>query len=456
MIYDFSFLDKKIKDLKTMLLCRTSHDWYKKWNDEMKRLVLAKRARAILQKNNSTKALDSLDYLALYLIKHIPGFEDKKPSDTTINDIIKNKEKWKEKWDNDTTPRFLLYIMYLNEISACYRGFTSIGYSDQCLHIIKEVLGKDFSPYELIALFNKGQGYLHSKNYEMSYSEFNKIRQCTLNQYFTSDSKHPFKFSKRDEELFHKIVYIPAQRMMAECLLKQQRSVDAQKIIKEYTKGRYISEYQKCWTIILQLRSNIDQDNIKYNIEDKLDKEGCTKTLKERPNLDNQLRILRIEYYQKKAQVSIESAPKTNKKKLKTAIVLANKLLKDQNTELTKLLNKQKNNHNKDEITQTVLLWVKGLSIIEKWLELVMEDLKCSKDEFINMYFDINNMKDFHKEALNILADKEFRPNWEDICNDYLKCLNELKSILGKAMNNNKEIKAGHILRSLHKRKGSY
>jgi hypothetical protein len=457
MIYDFNFLDDKVGELCTKLDINPTSDWDEK--HAMKRLIMAKRARAVLQEKNSTEALDSLDYLALYLLKHIPELE-------TYG--LLDKETWSEK-----TFKFLLHIMYLNEISSCYRGFVSIGYSDQCLHLIKETLGEYETPYELIALYNKGQGYFHSNsNFEKAYFEFRKIypfseeqkdspnkkQEDPFNRYFNKDNKNPFKFivnekqSINDKLLFQRIACIPAKMMMGECLLKLQRSEEAKSIIEKNNENGHLSDYQKCWKLILQIRSKIDQDDFDDIIKDV---ENYLKQLENltnmfstngvpRPNLENQLKSLKVEYNQRKiisileeifksgmSEVREENKPR--KKTIEDAFIL----LELQNSDLLDMLMEQINNGNRDELTQTIYLWVKSLSVASKYIEskyndLTHEKFSYNKNQLKIELTEICDREIFHEKTCEVLQDNEFRPNQGEIRKDYLDGLHDLQNAFVK------------------------
>jgi len=424
MIYDFNFLEDYIsskeecKAIENKLYTKTESGCkinVSHWDEDMKRLVLVKRARAVLQGKNSTKALDSLDYLALYLVKHLPELDIKK--------ILENKEKWKTKWNEGTIPKFLLNIMYLNEISSCYRGFVSIGYSDQCLHLIKEILGEEgVSPHELIALYNKGQGYFHSNNYEMSYREFEKVVKDQLDDYFT-EYKDPFKFSSSDTMLFQKIACIPAQKMMAECLLKQQRSVDAESILiipnhvnKFIDENQEECKYQIAWNSIMKIRSRIDQDDIRESVEkDLVQLENSVERFSAagvpRPNLENQSQALRVEFNQRKAVKVLADIIKPDMKEAKEEIQSSTdkigeafNLLKKQTSQLIKMLNKQESNGNRDELTQIIYLWVRSLNVASKYLDnkynnFEQEKFSYSKGQLKSEFSKICDRNIFHKKT---------------------------------------------------------
>lgn len=463
MIYDFNFLDDKVGELCTKLDINPTSDWDEK--HAMKRLIMAKRARAVLQEKNSTEALDSLDYLALYLLKHIPELE-------TYG--LLDKETWSEK-----TFKFLLHIMYLNEISSCYRGYASIGYSDQCLNLIKETLGKNKTPYELIAIYNKGQGYFHSNsNFEKAYSEFEKVytpseeQKDPLKDYFVKDRNDLFRFtvsekhSINDKLLFQRIACIPAQRMMAECLLKLQRSEEAERIIKRYREDNSLSDYQRCWNTILEIRCKIDQEEIDDNIDtqlDSLDKEikDLEKDKIRRPDLKNQLLTAKTEVWQIKAQIKMRQVlknigdssthnGKNNQLKLKKDIKLIQKLILHQYTCLKTMLKIQKKNLNKNEITQTIQLWTKSLNVIKEWCKLVK--VLPYDDDLIHRLLKIDEIEIFHIEILEVLSDTRFRTNREEIRDNYLECLQELEEILAEIYNKVKDTKIEAIIRYLQKK----
>jgi len=130
-----------------------------------RKLLIAKLTRALLQKRAETTAFDALDSLGLALIRAMPQVpkellnlgDDDSEQETTA------RSKPFSEWNLQI---FILRILFLNEISACYQGYHSIAYADDCLTLLDRVINKNYpgiakgqTPYELIAIYNKAQGH---------------------------------------------------------------------------------------------------------------------------------------------------------------------------------------------------------------------------------------------------------------------------------------------------------
>jgi hypothetical protein len=185
-----------------------------------RKLLLAKYVRAKLQKIGSTTAFDALDKLGIALLRAMPldEFEPGK-----LNDF--------------QTQLFILKILFLNEAAACCLDHQSISLSDDCLNLIKKVVGIGETPYELVALYNKAQGYLHIREHNKALRVFEEVAgvdRATSAQetdhYFDSDDLKNSPLSwPGQKKLFDAFVRYPSLLQSAETLLNLQRSGEAEK-----------------------------------------------------------------------------------------------------------------------------------------------------------------------------------------------------------------------------------
>jgi hypothetical protein len=163
-----------------------------------------------------------------------------------------------------------------------------------------------------------------------------------------------------------------------------------------------------------------------------------------RPNLENQLKSLKVEYNQRKiisileeifksgmSEVREENKPR--KKTIEDAFIL----LELQNSDLLDMLMEQINNGNRDELTQTIYLWVKSLSVASKYIEskyndLTHEKFSYNKNQLKIELTEICDREIFHEKTCEVLQDNEFRPNQGEIRKDYLDGLHDLQNAFVK------------------------
>lgn len=264
--YSFNFLEESLgEDFHTKLQLPEA----KGWSKDLRRIILAKRARAVLQEANTTGTLDLLDDLALYLLKHLPDVPHQR------SEVCCGHQR----------RELLLRLIYLSEIAACYRGFLSIGYADQCLTVIKNMIGEGKSPYELVALYNKAQGYLHARDHEKAFYEFVKVAKAKREEkscYFAEESEpHWWQWTRGDKKLFDRYVIIPSILMIADTLINLQQTDEAKKWLKRLEPGSIeewvfsnsesvLSEYHKARKQILEWRIDNDMKLLSRDFRKKL------------------------------------------------------------------------------------------------------------------------------------------------------------------------------------------
>ncbi len=134
------------------------------WLTDCRRLVLAKRARAVVQRSHNSTVLKILDNLALYLLAHLPEI----PSEMPLPG----------KWDGNGASgkpgeceKFLLRLLYLLEVSQCYTGFLSIGYADQSLDLLNAML-KELGTRQSNAALGSKPAFASSKMNEQEDSTY--------------------------------------------------------------------------------------------------------------------------------------------------------------------------------------------------------------------------------------------------------------------------------------------
>lgn len=450
-LYYFN-LEAKINELVKWLSCRS----LSLWNNDMKRLVIAKRARAVILQINSTESLASLDLLATYLIRHLPGI----PNNFSF-----------ENDNSELQQTVLLHIIYLIEISACYRGFLSIGYADRCLDIIKEVFsspnedrikGAGKTPYEQVALYNKAQGYLHARFHERALEEFGKILQVKnendINYFNTKEDCKWWQWEiGRDDSLFDNYVTIPAILMKADTLINMQRSLEADECLKFFKEksSRHILFSSKEVSEILHNRST-NSDNYKqvrldilknrnYNDRKKITKDlrkndwdksksqitALTRKLDQenRTGLKSQQYSVLIERWQQVCEYFCNDVRKliSNGAQEQKAIENYEEAIKSLGY-CALLIKRQLYNakNNKSEMDETLLDWSKGLeqcTEIIKILHLFLsKDINLSNSSISNYmrsvfrYFNLKYKKGFIRvNAYHCSTSHEYRAHQEEL-----------------------------------------
>ncbi|OYW06194.1 MAG: hypothetical protein B7X11_01240, partial [Acidobacteria bacterium 37-65-4] len=222
-------------------------------------MLLAKRIRALLQSRGSTAALEALDQLGLALARVMPEPQ-----------ALFDKSSARE------VQLFLLKVIFLNEISQCYKDARSVAFSDDCLELIKTEVqrlfglnatdaGEGRTPYELIALYNKAQGYLHLKNHEDALTEFEKVTSAfgTLgagqgtDRYFADSDDAHFGWTTNDQHLWELISRWPAVLQMGDVLSNLQRSKEAQDVLSNFETWP-LNPYYRKRAALLTCRARFD------------------------------------------------------------------------------------------------------------------------------------------------------------------------------------------------------
>ncbi len=466
--YDFDFLERKISEVNDQLDDQITICWddKKKWN-AMKRLLVVKRTRAALQYINSTEALDSLDYLAAYLVKYLP-----KITQTVPDNFYEFKFQESQK-------RVVLHIMYINEVAACYRGFLSIGYADQCLELIKRIFknkeneGKGFTPYELVALYSKAQGYLHARDHEKALEEFNKIiekKEVAEYKYFDKNPQWCQWMKKEDEELFDKYIVIQAMLMKADVLIKLQRSGEAIDCLKPlnmsvehplefkdiFFSDKYIDVFKKNNYKILrkEVLDNRANNDLKLFTKNKtwkqLEKELMTaqKNLSCKSGLKSQQLSIIIERWQQVCEkfcYMVENESEKKKEHLDNACKALSKC--------SILIGKQLVDAfgNNSETDQALLDWSKGLKLCVRILKSTINGKNI--DYYIGVILKYLNIKtksnnsDVVNNAYKIAISKEYRAHQKEIRQNLTYSIQDLIEEFDKNLFNKKAITTARRLR---------
>lgn len=410
-------------------------------------LLLAKKARAELQSDGLTRSLDELDRVAEFLLRKLPAEPEALEKKDDANAYLEKRSA-------------LMRVLYLNEISACYRGFLSIGYADGAITLINKTFGKEKTAYELIAVYNKAQGYFHvGDQREKALRDFEAVDLPS--DYYVKDDieeKPLGAFYERHGELVNQLVVFPAQIMRAECLLKMQRGDEAKRCL-EGLQGKPLSQYQEARVRILKLRALSDQGEFPQFEKILSELDANLHMAWGKKNLKTQLMSIKIEASQREADQELRKASieeiakdlgKRGPEKLLKSLNLIKKYLSLQE-DLVQLIGDQKGNVI-DE-AQATLLWVKGFKVIKDWLTLVnnlrkhlsdddkgktqglpeqTHELMESISELSLKYleFDNGSQAALHAKARSIIADKKYRPNQREIRILYLEQLAKINQLL--------------------------
>jgi len=243
-------------------------------------LLLAKRARSELMKTARSSAFEALDALGFRLLAALPPLVPELEDDAGDNPD-------RPAVSDQGRQLALMRVLYLNEIAACLHGMQSIGFADQCLDLIKLLSGNYYSryeaerdddpregqsPYELVALYNKAQGYLHIRKHEKALELFGQtVRDLGLwvdvsskrSHYFgpvVDDPRSDVRWPEEgDERLFAAYVGFPAALQAVEALINLQCSQDARHLLEERLISTneempWLTDYQSARAQILRER----------------------------------------------------------------------------------------------------------------------------------------------------------------------------------------------------------
>ena len=213
-------------------------------------LFLAKRLRALLQRAGNPPG--QLDEVARFLLaNHAPY-----PSKTAMShDYEMNKT---------------LYLVYLNEVSACYKRELSIGYADKAITFIKQTSAIGENIYELLALFNKGRGLQHCHRHSDALDTLNEILSVfdengelsnsdNANYYISNKSQYRSgKICSEDAALWRKYIYYPTVLTFAEILSDLNRSTEIIGTLDD--DWHHETPYKDKWRNVLRADAGIDGD----------------------------------------------------------------------------------------------------------------------------------------------------------------------------------------------------
>lgn len=373
-----------------------------------KRLLLAKHARADIQNTNDSQAINEyLDRVALFLLRNLP--------DQSSNDL--SGLPWC--YEAET---FLLRIMYLNEVAACFVGEKSAGFADTCLSLIKACLQPGRTPYELVALYNKAMERLHIKSYEEALNGFTKVIDASLSDYSQIESW--YSWSSEDEALITNYIINQSILMRSDTLINQQMTEDAETQLRTCLKEP-LSQYKESRKQLLLARVALDkheQDSEDVQRAEQIvsDKRGLCSTQR---SVGLEDLIIKSERLIAKAIVSglreescqqISDALETLQSVIRTQIK-SNDLDK---AEMDQAINTW---------SQSVLLWSKDInsiadvSTVSLFIEKICDLLEMTVMK-LRTPFNVDMVEIRVLDmALNLLCDQEYR----DLKNDTRKCVIE-------------------------------
>lgn len=202
------------------------------------KLLLAKLLRALLQQRPSSASSVALDQVGLALVREAPI--PSRTDSTAVHEQLR-----------------VLRWLFLNEASACYRGYHSIALADDCLVHIKKEIGPNLSPHELVALYNKAQGSLHARNHTGALGRFREVADylapdSTNVAYFEKLSCNPYGWPDC-RNLLNAYLRVPSILQAADTLLNLQRSTDAERELAKL-EGLQLSEYQRARAEVMRSR----------------------------------------------------------------------------------------------------------------------------------------------------------------------------------------------------------
>lgn len=334
-------------------------------------LFIAKNARAMIIRKGSTKALDTLDEVAEYLL-------------SKLNLTYNNIEDMDPNYFGGKKIRTILY----NEISQCYVGYLSTGNAEKAL----QQYPKDVCHYELLGLYNKAIGLAHHEN--------RKSREKALKYYdsvikYFEDSRsgidgYNYEFNK---DLWDIYIYIPALLQKADLLIKLQRSEESisvidqlEKYYKQYTKQLKINniivdmKYKICTAQILKGYAKIEAS--KYDFSEIKDYENLLPDLKiflKRKIFRNKYSLLRAKFF---IQRSIDREIKDEKedKKIFESLSICKNIYQE-----------SKINEEDGEQVLAALYWLESIQARMK-INSKIGSKKLRNDEELNFLIDIVEM----------------------------------------------------------------
>ncbi|NPV69877.1 MAG: hypothetical protein HPY55_04395 [Firmicutes bacterium] len=399
----------------------------KQWSPDCLRLITAKRARAVIQGSHDSDLLEKLDGLSLYLLAHLPQAPTKMP----VSRVWDGKEGCDNRGDCE---RFLLRLLYLNEVSQCYTGFLSVGYADQSLNLLNAALKSSNnrkrggeSPYELVALYNKAQACFHVRDHDKALREFDKIHEAIRdNNYFGRDGIGSWwQWGDSDKSLFDYYVMIPAAVETADVLTNMQRTEEALRVL-ESLRSRVFSHdslekpdasYWKERRMALTWRAKSDLGEVNSSVAPDFEKtvsdllEPKTECL----ILRSQQRASVIEWKQQEYKWWLNTVKSTSEEAGNKGLDDGGKSLKT----IADLIKAQigENEKDKPEVTEALSLWVKGLPLCEMTIR-VIDSLHQPGDvllQAVQDYLDLCCDGPVKDEVLVAVAKDKYQPLAEEL-----------------------------------------
>jgi hypothetical protein len=329
-----------------------------------RKLLLAKHVRAKLQKVGSTTAFDALDKLGIALLRAMP--------------LLECDTQWRQ-LDDLQRQLLILKILFLNEAAACYLGYQSISLADDCLNLIKGVVGEGETPHELVALYNKAQGYLHVHKYDDALREFEEVtgvdRETSAQEtdhYFDSDNlkKNPLSWPGQ-RKLFDAYVRYPSLLQSAETLLNLQRSGEAAKRLPEENAAvpEPATAYQRARSHILIEKLKNDRSPGETAPKWPKDDVEPVNLALQRLAVDSEWALARCKLKTAEALQALHGdTPSDPMKAIHDALVVFRRALMKLRTRM------QRAAKNRSEIDEACLSWAEGLSACQDLISFALSE----------------------------------------------------------------------------------
>lgn len=268
------------------------------------RLLLAKYVRGRLMAALDTAADDAFQALGDLVSDTCPAI----PEHMVVNPT-EGPSPTDEDWQ-----RFLLALMYMNEAGACYRGYQSIAIADKCLDVLRDAVGawrlrsngvtaggsstddevEGLTPHELVALYNKAQGYLHARQHKDALRSFHEVSTEWWKAYRKNRLPKDLWWREDEQQLWRAYVFVPSVFQAADTVTNLQRSRDSLDELKKLDEPSLsLTPYQILRRNLLELRAQADMDQFNKDDERKVARDKLSSLLK--TSEDNNWQRLRLQ-----------------------------------------------------------------------------------------------------------------------------------------------------------------
>ncbi|MBE0417979.1 MAG: hypothetical protein IBX63_09470 [Coriobacteriia bacterium] len=232
-------------------------------------LLIAKLARNRLMRAGGSMSEAALDELASLLVKSMPR----------VPLVLIGSGSGSRDVTTEDRQKFLLRVLYLCEVATCSAGLRSIAYSDEATQLVQTVVssfyqrpngdGKGETPYELLALYNKAQGRLHTRDHEEALALFGQVADylsqkrrsdCPQPSYYFEPAGEPLsdlRWDATDWPLLRTYLGVPAALQAAETLINLQRAHDAGVQLPSVAEAG-LTPYQRCRNDVIVKKSEND------------------------------------------------------------------------------------------------------------------------------------------------------------------------------------------------------